>query len=545
MLEGTVDSRARFLTLSSSALLLACCGGEIDQGSSDGFAEATEGKVSSTTDETRTSVLGTRVEEVDGLVNIRGAHSGGSSAGGMAASGGDSSTTQGPGGDSSTRGATTACTNPEEIGGGFVRCGEGFTHRPSADSCPTVVPRAEAVGDAANCPSPNGTGCCVYDADCTGANQYCAKSDGLGRGTAYCTTGCVEDANCENGYICSCTDAPMGQCVKAKCETNAGCSGGLLCSSWVANNGCGPTTTFSCQTADDECAGVTDCKAGEECAMVEGIRRCQEPSGACSVGRPFIVAEEIRTASLCERSDWLSELELSVEGLSEDTRRALSHNWEKAAQMEHASIGAFARFSLQLLSLGAPVELIEATNQAMVDETRHARLCLGLASAYRGQSIGPSALDIEGALSDASLEAIVSTAIIEGCVGETVAALEAAECAAHCEISLVRGILDKIAADELRHAELAWRFVRWVIESHPELRTVVRSQFEALIGRAGPLMLKTEGKDLLSHGVLDDSGRTKVRTEALTKIVVPCVNQLFAQATQKTVAFMSSNEVHV
>jgi len=57
-------------------------------------------------------------------------------------------------------------------------------------------------------------------------------------------------------------------------------------------------------------------------------------------------------------------------------------------QLEHASIAAFARFSLQLLSLGAPAGLIDDCTRALGDETAHARLCFQLASAYAGRAIG-------------------------------------------------------------------------------------------------------------------------------------------------------------
>jgi hypothetical protein len=91
--------------------------------------------------------------------------------------------------------------------------------------------------------------------------------------------------------------------------------------------------------------------------------------------------------------------------------------------MEHASIAANARFALELLSLGAPPELVEETYQAMADETVHARDACALASAYAGHAVGPGALDISQALAAGSPIDIVRTAILEGCIGETDAEL--------------------------------------------------------------------------------------------------------------------------
>jgi len=101
--------------------------------------------------------------------------------------------------------------------------------------------------------------------------------------------------------------------------------------------------------------------------------------------------------------------------------------WREVGLMEHASIAAFARFTLALLAVGAPSELVMDSNAAAIDETRHAKLCFALASEYLGEPVGPGELCVEGALDGLSLEQLVVTTIAEGCVGETVAAVEAAE----------------------------------------------------------------------------------------------------------------------
>jgi hypothetical protein len=65
-------------------------------------------------------------------------------------------------------------------------------------------------------------------------------------------------------------------------------------------------------------------------------------------------------------------------------------------------------------------------------------------------------------------------------VGETVAAAEAAEACEHARDSGVRQILATIAADERRHAELAWRFVGWAIRKDDRLHAVAASVFASL-----------------------------------------------------------------
>ena len=65
--------------------------------------------------------------------------------------------------------------------------------------------------------------------------------------------------------------------------------------------------------------------------------------------------------------------------------------------MEHASVAAFARFTLHLMSLGAPAALVERSNAALADETLHAKLAFAIASGYAGRAIGPGPLAIDGA----------------------------------------------------------------------------------------------------------------------------------------------------
>jgi hypothetical protein len=54
--------------------------------------------------------------------------------------------------------------------------------------------------------------------------------------------------------------------------------------------------------------------------------------------------------------------------------------------------------------------------------------------------------------------------LAEGCFGETGAALDAFESAESAADPVIAAAYGRIAADEQRHAELAFRFVRWALE---------------------------------------------------------------------------------
>jgi hypothetical protein len=202
--------------------------------------------------------------------------------------------------------------------------------------------------------------------------------------------------------------------------------------------------------------------------------------------------------------------------------------------MEQASVAAFARFSLELLSLGAPAELVELATQAMGDETRHARVCFGFARAYGGVDVGPGPMPIGGALATQSTEDRIRIAFLEACVGETVAALEVAEAAERASEPAVVEALRRIAADETRHAALGFRFVRWALSTlSPSRRAALEenlwSTLLATVDVPPPKSagVRPEDHALTRHGLLPEYVRHEVRKAALSDVVVPCVLAMF------------------
>jgi hypothetical protein len=212
----------------------------------------------------------------------------------------------------------------------------------------------------------------------------------------------------------------------------------------------------------------------------------------------------------------------------------LAAHWTALGLMEHASIAAFARFALQLLQVGAPPALLAEAQRALMDETDHARMCFELASRYAGSPVGPAPLAMQGALDVTSLRDIVMLTVLEGCVGETVAALEAAEAAAHAVDPIVRSVLQQIQSDELRHAQLAWKFVTWALENDAtgQLQAAVTQLFAELSGEVAlaPCAQDTAvtADTWLAHGVITPPLRNHIRQWALRDIVLPCAESLIA-----------------
>lgn len=129
----------------------------------------------------------------------------------------------------------------------------------------------------------------------------------------------------------------------------------------------------------------------------------------------------------------------------------------RLAHMEGASIAAFRTLRAELLAHGAPEELISAATQSAKDEVRHTRATARLARRFGGTP--ELAVVRRGPVR--SLEQMAIENAAEGCVRETFGALVAEWQAAHAEDRGVRSEMATIAADETRHAALAWAVARW------------------------------------------------------------------------------------
>jgi len=136
--------------------------------------------------------------------------------------------------------------------------------------------------------------------------------------------------------------------------------------------------------------------------------------------------------------------------------------WARDARFEHASIATFARLSLELMALGAPLDLVRRAHRAALDEIAHAELCLALAGAEPGGctlSLG-SLPEAVLPLRAPDLATLAVESLREGCLGEGVAAAYALE-ASRVAQGTARAALERIAEDEAGHAELAWAVLDW------------------------------------------------------------------------------------
>jgi hypothetical protein len=130
------------------------------------------------------------------------------------------------------------------------------------------------------------------------------------------------------------------------------------------------------------------------------------------------------------------------------------------AYLEAASVHAFGRLARELKDLGAPAALVASARAARRDELRHARVLTRLARRFGAV---PAALRMNRSRHRRSLLDVATENAIEGCVRETYgAALNLLQARSAHDIG-VRRAMRAIAADECRHARLAWAVSAWAL----------------------------------------------------------------------------------
>ena len=421
-----------------------------------------------------------------------------------------------------------AVAQPDGAETGFFTCADGTTNRAVQATCSTTLSGQACRGDEA-------TTSCLTDADCT-ERLYgnCLHSESVGPGGSMtscgCSYACANDGDCDEGQVCACAGVHGdSHCIPATCGTNADCPSGE-CSLSVYNDGCSTTASLHCRTTTDACRTAEDCPGDAydiQCAVDYGNDQFACLTSNCAIGRPLMVDGSARATRATERVDWRNaELTPNLDGLSPEIVAALASRWQDVAAMEHASVASFARFTLQLMALGAPADLLADTQRAASDEVEHARMAYAVASTYAGRSIGPDALDLADVRIETDRDTVLRGLIEEACVGEAIGVAEALAYADAAEDPTIAALLTRVADEEQRHAALAWRALRWMLHGANE-RTlgIAREAFERATQnmRREPVV---RGPVAREHGLWSAAQIASVRRHALDEVVLPCARAL-------------------
>ena len=240
-------------------------------------------------------------------------------------------------------------------------------------------------------------------------------------------------------------------------------------------------------------------------------------------------------------------LALYVSSLEPRQRKRFAAKWSEQGLAEHASVASFARHVLELMSHGAPSDLIQAAQAAAVDEITHARICFALASVYADGHVScePGALALQGSAQLAtSVAELMNGVILHGCVEETLSALVCMQQLGRAEAvtrvdeekrvpEAMLCALRTIAHDEARHATLAWRTARCALATEaPGVQEAARSAFRTAcnqirsevtnLGLPWELALNGAVQALdHAHGILHPVEVMQIRQAAVEGLLLP------------------------
>ncbi len=219
---------------------------------------------------------------------------------------------------------------------------------------------------------------------------------------------------------------------------------------------CGDPAFFSCHTTE------ANCDASEQ--VVPGMDGSVEVDCVTCIGNAGRAFDGLNAPS-------------TNDGGADPIGAALA----RMAWLEAASVRAFRRLEADLARLGAPRELRARAARARADEARHARI-VGAAAARRGARVPRVSSRRRRSM---SREAIAVENAVEGCVGETLAALVLAWDRARAEPGDVRAVFEAVADDEARHAVLALDVHAFLVEGlEVEARERVAEATSSAVARA-------------------------------------------------------------
>jgi hypothetical protein len=129
--------------------------------------------------------------------------------------------------------------------------------------------------------------------------------------------------------------------------------------------------------------------------------------------------------------------------------------------------------------------------------------------------------------------------IKEGCIEETIGAIEVRLRANYAEDPAIKAALTQVASDEMNHAQFAWDTLEWIMDKFPDIRGFVTETFRVELERnMQRLECKANTKELPSictkpctdseetkvfrrYGLLGDDDRDEVRKAAILDVIEP------------------------
>src|SRR5262249_49767296 len=141
---------------------------------------------------------------------------------------------------------------------------------------------------------------------------------------------------------------------------------------------------------------------------------------------------------------------------------------------------------------------------------------------------------LDGVALKTDLARIAAACVRDGCIGETIASIVAQAQSEGATDPGVRAVLADIAEDEARHAELAWRIVRWALATgDARVRRAVAAACAAQPPRTAAVPDAIDATAWRESGRLLPHEHDAIAQGAMRDVIAPCAAVLlgFTEAT--------------
>ncbi len=144
---------------------------------------------------------------------------------------------------------------------------------------------------------------------------------------------------------------------------------------------------------------------------------------------------------------------------SEAVHAKLAETWTNRAVSEHEATIRFAVYARRMEEFGVPLELIERTREASVDENRHEEICLEVARRFGAPE--PKFEPFEFWRRPDSREVLLSNMVATCCLTETLNAPFLALSLHIAKDQAMKVALRELLKDEVNHGKLGWAYLTW------------------------------------------------------------------------------------
>ena len=220
---------------------------------------------------------------------------------------------------------------------------------------------------------------------------------------------------------------------------------------------------------------------------------------------------------------------LDLAGVTLGDLEAARTNWRERMVSEHASARVFGALVGQMMRAGLPASETRRVAAMAQQELDHGVLCARVLAALGGDAIAPlPRLDEIPTHEDASpIEAVLRNVISIGCCSETVAVALVGTERELAGPPAVRDVLDRILADEVKHARFGWRIVAKVApaltpEERESLNAYLADVFAHQVAFHAPFLRMPEAEaNGLAIGAPHGRSSWTVFVRTMEEIVVP------------------------